>query len=105
MIGAGPFMVGGEEFLPSAILLRGLAGDFDGDSQLTARDIDLLSAAVREGATATDFDVNGDGLVDNDDRDVWVQDLKGTYFGDCRSGRGIQFERPDYRLGGRRVRG
>ncbi len=70
------------KFLPSAILLRGLEGDFDGNGLLTSSDIDLLSAAVRDGGPPTPFDVNRDGQVDQLDREEWVVDLKRTYFGD-----------------------
>lgn len=58
-------------------------GDFDGDGMLTAADIDLLSAAVRDGSTDTQFDVDGDGSVASADRTYWVNDLKQTYMGDA----------------------
>lgn len=57
-----------------------LAGDFNGDGSLDATDIDLLTAAV--GSDDLAFDVNSDGAVTLTDRDVWVQDLKKTWFGD-----------------------
>ncbi len=60
-----------------------LSGDFDGDGQLTAADIDLLSAAVRSGDMSAQFDLNGDGAVSTDDREVWVKQLRKTWFGDA----------------------
>lgn len=57
-------------------------GDFDMDGELTAADIDLLNAAIRDGAGDSAFDVTGDGAVDDADRKEWVEVLKGTYFGD-----------------------
>jgi hypothetical protein len=83
MIGVGPFLVGDDDFQPTSILLRPLQGDFDADGQLTALDIDLLSAAVRERTHPATFDLNGDGLVDTTDRNVWVVELKRSYLGDA----------------------
>ena len=55
-------------------------GDFDGDGKLTANDIDLLSAA---NPTDPLFDLDHDGIVTDNDRTVWVVDLRGSYFGDA----------------------
>lgn len=60
----------------------GIAGDFDGDGQLTAVDIDLLSDEVLTGNNSPAFDLNSDALVDQEDRRVWVDELKLTWFGD-----------------------
>lgn len=60
----------------------GVPGDFNGDGQLTAIDIDLLSEEVRAGSNLPEFDLNDDALVNDDDRTIWVEDLKFTYFGD-----------------------
>lgn len=57
-------------------------GDFDGDGELTAADIDTLSAAIRDGLTDRIFDLNEDGSVNGLDRIVWVEDIKKTFFGD-----------------------
>ena len=61
----------------------GIAGDFDGNGVLEANDIDLLSAEVRGGNNPPSFDLNGDNLVNSGDRNVWVNELKKTYFGDA----------------------
>jgi hypothetical protein len=58
-------------------------GDFDANGALDAADIDQLSAAVRDGTNVADFDVTGDGLVNQADRIAWVESLKNTYFGDA----------------------
>ena len=63
-------------------LTMSLAGDFNNDGVLDAADIDLLSAEVRGGGANLSFDVSGDHAVSDVDRDVWVTDLKATYFGD-----------------------
>ena len=60
----------------------GILGDFNGDGDLSAEDINLLSAAVRAGGAGAEFDVNSDGAVNFDDRNEWVRQLKQTYFGD-----------------------
>ncbi len=61
----------------------GVPGDFDGDGLLTAIDIDLLSAVVQEQSHDPAYDLNADNLVDGVDRDVWVHDLRDTYYGDA----------------------
>ena len=61
----------------------GIPGDFDGDDLLTAADIDLLSAEVRAGTNAIEFDLSGDDLVTELDRETWVTDLAMTRLGDA----------------------
>jgi len=61
----------------------GIRGDFNGDGQLTAADINDLTSAVRAGNTGAQYDLNGDSAVNDADRTVWVEDLKNTYFGDA----------------------
>jgi hypothetical protein len=63
--------------------LGGAPGDFDGDGELTVVDIDELSAAIRSGTTDTIYDLDGSGNISDDDRIVWVNGLKNTYFGDA----------------------
>lgn len=60
-----------------------IRGDFNGDGRLTAVDIDELSRQVRTGTNDVTFDLTADGKVDQDDRVVWVEDVKQTYFGDA----------------------
>ncbi|MEZ6121150.1 MAG: hypothetical protein R3C28_31915 [Pirellulaceae bacterium] len=59
-----------------------IAGDIRFDGQLDATDIDMLSSAIRQSLSDPDFDQNGDGQVNLDDRTHWVHDLANTYFGD-----------------------
>jgi hypothetical protein len=76
---AGVILDGRIEFdVPSFV-----RGDFDGDLDLDALDIDLLSDEVRFGSQARTFDLNQDSIVDQEDRRVWVEELKCTYFGDA----------------------
>jgi hypothetical protein len=68
---------------PDTINLGGGAGcDFNGDGNCTNVDIDLLAAAIRAGTNDPQFDLNSDNLVNDADRDIWVRDLKKTWFGD-----------------------
>ena len=60
-----------------------LLGDFDGNGVLDAGDIDALTAEVRSGKHDRDFDLNGDRLIDQQDRSVWVNELRKSYFGDA----------------------
>ncbi len=72
-----------EEIVLSVIGSEALAGDFNADGLLDAIDIDLLTQEVRAQTNSLPFDLNGDQLVDQADRVVWVTDLKRTYFGDA----------------------
>ena len=58
-------------------------GDFSTDGTLDVADLDRLSRKVREGTNKIAFDLNDDGLVNAEDRRVWVEELKFTYFGDA----------------------
>ena len=58
------------------------AGDFNGDGVLSVADLDALTAAVMAGTNESQFDVDGSGNVDADDRTYWIADIKGTIFGD-----------------------
>jgi autotransporter-associated beta strand protein len=57
-------------------------GDFDADRKLTPLDIERLSAEVRSRNHEEAFDLNLDHLVNQEDRRVWVEDVRRTYFGD-----------------------
>jgi hypothetical protein len=61
----------------------GLLGDFNGDGVLDTADADMLTAGVAAGANPAGLDVNNDSLVNATDLNVWVKDLKLTYFGDA----------------------
>ncbi|MCA9262196.1 MAG: hypothetical protein KDA60_00045 [Planctomycetales bacterium] len=59
------------------------AGDFNADGEVNDADIDLLSAAIRNGATDAAFDLNGDDAVSRDDHSYLVSNLIGTLPGDA----------------------
>ena len=63
--------------------LATVPGDFNEDIVLSAEDIDLLSAEIDSSEPRGWFDLNNDDMVDQDDRSVWVHDLKQTSFGDA----------------------
>ncbi len=83
--------IGGDR---SGMLLRelyfdvaaGLRGDFDGDGDIDADDIDILMANL--GGDPGEFDLTDDGVVDQDDIDEWVFNIVpigenvGTVYGD-----------------------
>jgi hypothetical protein len=66
-------------------------GDFNADQALTATDIDLLSAAVLDGSHDALFDLNSDGEVNQLDRNIWVTDIAGTFFGDADLNKEVAF--------------
>ncbi len=53
-------------------------------------DIDLLSDAVRAGNNLI-YDLDGNGVLDQDDRSTWVEDLSGTFFGDADLDKEVSF--------------
>jgi hypothetical protein len=63
-----------------------LRGDFDGDGDIDADDIDILMANL--GGDPGEFDLTDDGVVDQDDVDEWVFNIVpigeniGTVYGD-----------------------
>ena len=65
----------------TSLAVETLPGDFNSSGELDAGDIDLLNAQIA-GAGDSSFDLNGDGAVDGTDRNVWVKELKKTWFGD-----------------------
>jgi hypothetical protein len=60
-----------------------LLGDYNGNGTLDTADIDRLSAEVRAVNSALTFDLNRDGLVNQEDRRAWVETHRRTYFGDA----------------------
>jgi hypothetical protein len=58
-------------------------GDFNSDGQLNEADVNLLSAQVRAGTNDLNFDLNSDNMVNLTDHNVWVKDLRFTWFGDA----------------------
>lgn len=59
----------------------GILGDFNGNGVLDSGDLDEMADGMASGDLA--FDLNGDGSVNLSDRQLWVQDLKGTWMGDA----------------------
>ena len=57
-------------------------GDFDNNGILDVADLDALTAIVRNATHDGAFDLDGNGVVDQADRFVWVHEIKNVYFGD-----------------------
>ena len=60
----------------------GLTGDFNDNGVIGIDDIDLLAAEIRQKTNTPIFDVVADGVVDEADRNEWVNNLANTWFGD-----------------------
>jgi hypothetical protein len=73
----------------------GRLGDFDGDGDIDAADIDTLGAAIAASSTDLAFDMDGDGDVDADDFAFHVHNLVDTALGE---GTGTEFG--DFNLDG-----
>ena len=57
-------------------------GEFNGDDVLDVADIDELVAEIAAGTNGFLFDLNIDDVVNGEDRRIWVEELKNTFFGD-----------------------
>ena len=57
-------------------------GDFDRDGDLDAKDINKLTEEVRNGTNSALYDLNDNAIVDQEDRTIWIEQLKNTFFGD-----------------------
>ena len=60
-----------------------IAGDLTLDSYVDAADINELTAAIVAGESRADYDLDGDGLLSQADRIIWVEQLAGSLFGDA----------------------
>ncbi len=69
------------EFLPRP----SLPGDYNGNQQLDADDLDLQAGAMVNPPSPlpAGYDLDGDKDVDPDDRVKWLHDLKNVYIGDA----------------------
>ncbi|MCA9211850.1 MAG: hypothetical protein KDB27_02200 [Planctomycetales bacterium] len=59
-----------------------LLGDFDGNGSLDIQDINLITTALLENSSDPKFNMNGDNLVDQNDRTYWIESIRSTYLGD-----------------------
>ena len=75
--------------------LNGRVGDFDGDGDIDADDIDALGAAIQAGSVDLAFDMDGNGLVEQADFNLHVTTLVDTLIGE---GSGTMFG--DFNLDG-----
>jgi hypothetical protein len=60
-----------------------LDGDFSGNGQLDADDINDLTGQVAGGTNPATYDLNSDALVNTADIGVWVKDLYNSWIGDA----------------------
>lgn len=54
------------------LLMTGVSGDFDGDGDYGCADVDRLVAEIVNGTNSPDFDLTGDGAVNQDDLTAWL---------------------------------
>ncbi len=67
-------------------------GDFNRDRQVDAEDIDALSEQIRSMGADELYDVNGDGLVNSDDRTFLIEELANVTYGDANMNGVVEFE-------------
>ena len=66
-----------EENLPSVLSLGEFtiqlaAGDFNFDDQWDCTDVDELVEIIQTGSNRAEFDMNGDGIMDSQDLEIWL---------------------------------
>ncbi len=57
--------------------------DINEDGFCNALDIDSLSSAIQSGDAPLAFDLNEDGVVNDGDRNYWIESIQGTLSGDA----------------------
>ena len=58
-------------------------GDFDLDGLISTTDVELLSASIIAEDHDSFFDLNDDHIVNLDDLNSWIKDIRKTWFGDA----------------------
>lgn len=58
-------------------------GDFDDSGSLDGPDIDILSLTIAQNTNDQRYDLDYDGFIDSNDRQIWVHRLANTFFGDA----------------------
>lgn len=71
------------EPLPLPVPGTSIFADVNGDGLLNSFDIDYLSELVRGGLDRPIYDLDNNGLLDQEDRRFWVEEAFGTSFGDA----------------------
>ncbi|MCA9201242.1 MAG: EF-hand domain-containing protein, partial [Planctomycetales bacterium] len=65
----------------------GVVGDFDRNGVLDIRDVhrlqDQISSSAEPSELTNEFDVSGDGRIDQVDLDAWVREVRQTWIGDA----------------------
>ncbi len=71
--------------IPGSAELGGFSpGDYNEDGAVDTLDVDLQAVAMQTPTENLEtYDENGDGMVDDADRIIWVQDYANTWFGDA----------------------
>ena len=64
----------------AALGATGVTGDFNGNGELDAADLDLMALGIVGGDSQ--YDLTGDNLTNIDDRRQWINVLKKSYMGD-----------------------
>jgi T5SS/PEP-CTERM-associated repeat protein len=75
------YLMEGEFSGYTALTVGRAIGDVDGDRTIGASDIDAISAAIRNGVSTPEFDLDGDGQVTTADRTLLIEHLVSTPFG------------------------
>jgi uncharacterized membrane protein len=81
---AWPYATGWVLYLDRPLVVTTVVvGDFNGNAELEVEDLDLLAKELRSARNVDLFDVNSDGVVNFEDRRLWISSLANTSFGDA----------------------
>lgn len=69
--------------LTEALFVLRVPGDFNADLAIDLLDLNLLCQAIRNSAWEEPLDLNRDGVLNLDDRDVWLSDVGRATVGDA----------------------
>ncbi len=68
---------------PGSVEFGNAPGDFSGDGNVDAADINVLFGAIRAGNMSAQFDLDNSGTVDQNDVTFLVENIIGTFMGDA----------------------
>jgi hypothetical protein len=71
------------DIMQNGVASAGPSGDFNGNGQLDAADIDDLTGQSATATNPAGYDLNADSLVNSGDINVWIKDLFNSWVGDA----------------------
>ncbi|MEZ6118388.1 MAG: hypothetical protein R3C28_17720 [Pirellulaceae bacterium] len=83
MVFIGRFTDGIKRMVLARRIIEPQFGDVNNDNAFDLGDANNLIVAARDNRYRESFDLVDDGVIDFSDIEVWLHDIKNTYFGDA----------------------